>query len=190
MSHRILPAVLLAALMGMIVQTARADDAKAVRIAGQLTKVDGPRLTIASETDGKETTITCNDATQYRQDGNKVPLTLAAFKAGQKVRAYYRSADNVALTVILAQAGAGAGGDGKQVRLVGTLTKIAGNTITIKGDTDGQEIVLTCTDATRYGQDGSQTKITLGDFKVGQHVRTYYVAKDKTVGLLMMTNAA
>lgn len=187
MSHRILLAVLLATLMGMIVRTASADDAKPVRLAGQLTKIDGKNFTIASETDGKETTIICNDATQYRQDGSKDPVTLGTFKVGQKVRAYYRAADNVALTVILAQTTATTQPD-KPIRMVGNITKIDGTTLTIKG-LDGTEVAVTCNDATKYSQDGSTAKLTLDAFKVGQKVRTYYRIADKVVLNLIITTA-
>ena len=189
MTKRILLVVLLAGLMGLLVRTAGAADAAPARVAGQLSKIDGKNFTITGETDGKDTVITCNDATQYRQDGSKDPVTFDTFKVGQKVRAYYRAADNVAVTVILAAATATPPSDTKAIRLVGNITKIDGKALTITGDADGKDLVLTVTDATQYRQDGSTDKLTFDSFKVGDHVRVYYASKDNTIGDLILTKA-
>ena len=70
------------------------------RVAGQLTKIDGKTLTIT--TDGKETVITCNDATKIGRDGGKA--TFGDLQVGLPVRTYYSKSDNVASAVFIAKA--------------------------------------------------------------------------------------
>ena len=80
----------------------------AVRVAGQLTKIDGKALTITTTVSGlaRDTIITCNDATKFSRDGDKpgTQLKFEDLKVGQQVRAYYTKAENIALAVIIAAA--------------------------------------------------------------------------------------
>ena len=77
-----------------------------VRVAGQLTKIEGKALTITTTVDGvaNDTVVTCNDATKFARDGDKTPVTFNDLKVGQSVRSYYNKADNVAAAVIIAAA--------------------------------------------------------------------------------------
>ena len=87
-----------------------AEDAKPVRVAGQISKIEGKAVTITATVDNatKDTVITCNDATKYRRDGAPGSAPSNAkfedLQVGQQVRAYYTAADKIATTIIIANA--------------------------------------------------------------------------------------
>ncbi len=76
-----------------------------VRVAGQLTKIDGNALTITTTADNEttDTVITCNDSTKFSRDGAG-PVKFEDLQVDQPVRAYYTKTDNVAVAVIIAKA--------------------------------------------------------------------------------------
>lgn len=80
-----------------------AADAKPVRIAGQLTKIEGKVLTITDG--GKDTVVTCNDATKVKRDGQEAPAKFEDLQVGQHVRAYCTPTDHVAVNVFIFKAG-------------------------------------------------------------------------------------
>ncbi|MCY2931280.1 MAG: FecR domain-containing protein [Planctomycetota bacterium] len=80
-----------------------AADTKPVRIAGQLTKIEGKVLTITDG--GKDTVVTCNDATKVKRDGQEAPAKFEDLQVGQHVRAYCTPTDHVALHVFIFKAG-------------------------------------------------------------------------------------
>lgn len=102
---RTLAAILLIGLVGLaFTAAATAEDAKPIRIAGKLTKIDGKALTI-TEKEGKDTVVTCNDATKVHRDGDK-PDKQSKFedlKVGQQVRAYCNKADKVVVHMHIAK---------------------------------------------------------------------------------------
>ena len=104
MLRRTMLVALLVGLVGFVfTSVAAADETSPVRVAGKLTKIDGKALSIAAD-DGSDVTITVNDATKFRRDGDKdAAVTLADLQVGQSVRAYYNKADNVATAVIIAK---------------------------------------------------------------------------------------
>lgn len=103
--HRTNLVVVAAVLTGLaFAAVALAEDAKPVRIAGQLTKIDGMALTITDG--GKDTVVTCNEATKVNRDGNNTPLKFEDLKVGQHIRAYCTPTDHVALHVHIFKAGA------------------------------------------------------------------------------------
>jgi hypothetical protein len=102
---RTMPVILVIGLIGFsFTAAATAADTKPVRIAGKLTKIDGKALTITDK-DGKETVVTCNDATKVHRDGD-TPSKQAKFadlQVGQQVRAYCTKADKVVLGIHIAK---------------------------------------------------------------------------------------
>ncbi len=110
MSGRTISIALLIGLAAVALATAvLADDTKPVRVAGELTKIDGKSLTITTGTgaDAKSTVVTCNAATKISWDNKPgVPAKFKDLKVGQQVRAYCNQADNVALHVHIAKAAA------------------------------------------------------------------------------------
>ena len=108
MSSRTMLAAALSGLVGvMFLTAARADTdtRNAVRVAGQVTQIDGTMLTIAPAA-GEATVITCSAATRISRDGEKslVQAKFEDLQVGQQVRAYYSKADNAAAAVIIANA--------------------------------------------------------------------------------------
>ena len=103
--HRTSLVVVAAVLAGLAFSAlAGAEDTKPVRIAGQLTKIEGLALTITDG--GKDTVVTCNEATKINRDGNTTALKFEDLKVGQHVRAYCTPTDHVALHVHIFKAGA------------------------------------------------------------------------------------
>ena len=63
----------------------------------------------------------------------------------------------------------------QQTRLVGTLTAIAGNTLTIAGQNNSGNVTVTCNDSTKYRRDASpNTATAFSDLQVNQTLRVYY----------------
>ena len=79
-------------------------DGKTVRIAGELTRIDGKALAIGG------TVVTCNDATKVSRDGGG-QASFSDLQVGQQVRAYCTPSDLVAQTIHIA--GAAASGTAK-----------------------------------------------------------------------------
>lgn len=105
-SRTLFAATLIGLISVMLIPAARAETntQNALRVAGQVTKIDGKTLTIIA-TDGKDAVITCTDATKISRDGDKsiVPATFEDVQVGQSVRAYYSKTDNSAAAVIIAK---------------------------------------------------------------------------------------
>ena len=97
-------AVVVIGLVAFAFTAAGAADTKPVRIAGQLTKIDGMALTITDG--GKDTVVTCNDATKVNRDGDKTPGKFSDLQVGQHVRAYCTPTDHVVLHIFIFKAGA------------------------------------------------------------------------------------
>jgi len=91
---------MLIGFIGAMLMPAAQGETNAIRIAGQLTKIEGKVLTITA--DGKDTVITCNDATKIGRDGGKA--TFGDLQVGLPVRAYYSKTDSVASAVFIAKA--------------------------------------------------------------------------------------
>ncbi len=102
MCKRTVLALVLIGVIGFAFTAAASAADKPIRLAGKITKIDGKALTIS--VDGKETTITCNDATKFRRDGQSGASKFEDLQVGQSVRAYYLAADNTAQSVIIAKA--------------------------------------------------------------------------------------
>jgi len=104
MFKRMMMVALLVGLVGFVLATS-AVAADAVRVAGQLTKIDGNALTITTTADNEttDTVITCNDSTKFSRDGAG-PVKFEDLQVDQPVRAYYTKTDNVAVAVIIAKA--------------------------------------------------------------------------------------
>jgi hypothetical protein len=183
MSRRTLLVAFLIGLVGMVFAIpAMAQDSKnAIRIVGQLTKIEGKALTITDG--GKETVVTCNDATKVGRDSDKATLTFADLKVGQPVRSYYDKTNNIAIIVRIADAPTTTTAKPPPpTRIAGQLTKIEGKTLTITEG--GKETVVTCNDATKVIRDGDKTPAKFEDLQVGQSVRSYY--KDSIVLAIMI----
>ena len=103
LNHRTLLTALVIGLVAFAFTAAFAADAKPVRIAGQLTKIDGMALTITEG--GKDTVVTCNEATKINRDGSSTPLKFEDLKVGQHIRAYCTPTDHVALHVHIFKTG-------------------------------------------------------------------------------------
>ena len=173
MSRRTLLVAFLIGLVGMVFAIpAMAQDSKnAVRLVGQLTKIEGKALTITEG--GKDTVVTCNDMTKFGRDSDKATVKLEDLKIGQPVRTYYDKTTNVALIVRIADApGAAPIVKPPPTRVAGQLTKIEGKTLTITEG--GKETVISCNEATKFVRDGDKTPAKFEDLKVGQSVRSYY----------------
>jgi hypothetical protein len=93
--------VAVAVVLGLSAVLAAENAPTTVRVAGQLTKIEGKALTITA--DGKDTVITCTDATKFSRDGSGA-ARFEDLQVGQPVRAYYTAADNTAQAVIIAGA--------------------------------------------------------------------------------------
>jgi hypothetical protein len=182
-----------ATVVGLSAVLVAQDTAKA-RVAGQLTKIEGKALTITATVEGqaKDTVITCNEATKFSRDGAQgVTVTFADLKVGQSVRAYYTTADNIAMAVMIQQPAAPA--QPANVRIAGQLTKIDGKALTIAETVNSQtrETVITCNDATKFSRDGDKgATVTFADLKVGQSIRAYYTAADKIAVAVMIAGPA
>jgi hypothetical protein len=96
MFDRIMSVALLLGLAGFVASATAGD---AVRLAGELTKIDGKALTITA--DGKGTVVTCDDATKIGRGGGQA--TFADLRVGQSVRAYHSKSGNVAAAVFVAK---------------------------------------------------------------------------------------
>ena len=60
-------------------------------------------------------------------------------------------------------------------RLVGTLTAIAGQTLTIAGENNSGNVTVTCNDSTKYRRDAApHTATAFTDLQVNQTLRVYY----------------
>ena len=77
----------------------------AVRVIGQLTKIEGKKLTI-TDTAGQETVITCITATRFSQAGEKTvtPVKFEALKVGMQVSSYYSKDYKLAFAVTISTA--------------------------------------------------------------------------------------
>ena len=105
MMYRPILATLIIGLGGMMVAPAaraEADTNATLRVAGQLTKIDGHWLTIRTDT-GQETIIRYTEATKISRAGahSEVPLRYDGLKIGQQVRAYYSNNDKAVFGIII-----------------------------------------------------------------------------------------
>jgi hypothetical protein len=183
--------MLMAALVGLtgilFAAPANAADAQqAIRLVGQLTKIEGKSFTITDA--GKDTVVTCNEATRFGRDGDKVPAKLEDFKVGLPVRSYYDKTTNVAMVVMIVNPNV----PNPEVavppatRTAGQLTKIEGKAITV---TDaGKDVVITCNETTKFLRDGDSTPTKFEDLKVGQSIRSYH--KDNVATAVIIAKTA
>jgi preprotein translocase subunit YajC len=135
----------LAAVMGfVIVGSAFAAEGKGPGgrpTMGEITKIEGKVLTIKSAREGAEPqTVTCDDNTRITKEA---PAKLADLKVG----------DNVRITQ-------------GETRVSGEITKIEGNTLTIKSRR-GEDQTITVGDSATIMV---SVKATFEDLKVGQQV--------------------
>ena len=108
---------------------------------GEITKIEGKVLTVKSAREGAEPqTVTCDDNTQITKEA---PAKLADLKVGDRVR--------------ITQG---------EKRVSGEITKIEGNTLTIKSRR-GEDQTVTVDDNTTIL---ASVKATFEDLKVGQQV--------------------
>jgi hypothetical protein len=155
----------------------------AARVAGILAHIAGRVLTITEA--GKDTVITCNDATKYGRDGGG-QAGFEDLKVGQSVRAYV-TADNVALNVFIAKSASPpappepiqpAPSPQPTGRVAGVLTHVAGKALTIitVSETAATATVITCNDATKFYReaDGKRSAVSFDALQVGQPLRAYY----------------
>jgi hypothetical protein len=73
-----------------------------------------------------------------------------------------------------------------QVRLVGKLAKIDGNTLTIASTADdgSKDTVVTCNDATKVRRDADNATLKFVDLTVGLTVRVYYTKSNNIATLV------
>jgi hypothetical protein len=195
MSTRTMPLALMTGVMGLVFTTAAfAQNTNAVRVAGQLTKIDGKTLTIATTgAQPAETAITCNDQTKFVRDGEKAAATFADLQVGQPVRAYYTSSGKIALAVMIATPSSVPPPSAAVTRVAGQLTKIDGKALTIAtGENDSEATVVTCTDKTSFRREGdrSGTQAKFEDLQVGQAVRVYCTADKTALGVIIASAPA
>lgn len=107
MSKRAIVAALwvgVAGMAGMLTPNvwAESDTNATIRVAGQLAKIDGKMLTIAT-TEGREITLIYTGATKISRAGanSSQPLKYEDLKVGQQVRAYYSNYDKAVFGVII-----------------------------------------------------------------------------------------
>ena len=181
--------MLMAALVGLTgilfaAPANAADNQQAIRLVGQLTKIEGKSFTITDA--GKDTVVTCNEATRLGRDGDKVPAKLEDFKVGLPVRSYYDKTTNVAMVVMIVNPNAPKPtvAAPPAIRIAGQLTKIDGKALTITEG--GKDVVITCNEATKFHRDGDPTPTKFEDLKVGQSVRSYYNKADNVAGAVII----
>ena len=167
-----------------------------VRVAGQLTKIEGNALTIATAIGSalQETVVTCDGLTKFSRRGDKsTPAGFEDLKVGQSVRAYYDRTGNVALGVIIVEGAAPSPTPSPLLqanRVAGLVTKIDGKTLTLATAANGASstVVVTCNDATKFSRAGDKAQVTFADLKVGMLVRCYYGPGDNAALAVVLSS--
>ncbi|MEO5365872.1 MAG: hypothetical protein H7831_05865 [Magnetococcus sp. WYHC-3] len=108
MSSRSTLVAMIGLLGAIFMPVAQADDGTTndtIRIAGQITKIDGHALIIVSTT-GQETVLRYTEATKISREGktSAEPLRYTDIKVGQLVQAYYSNNDKAIFGIIIADA--------------------------------------------------------------------------------------
>lgn len=177
-------ALLLAAVGFVSVSPALGEGTKPEPIQGQLTKIDGKRLTVTSA--GAVVVVACDDQTKLSREA--APGTAAKFEdlqVGQMLKGYYRPADGVALAVVIA----GNGTLPKMIAFRGEVVSIEGSKLTITAA--GSTTIIACGDATKFTQEGGTPGgAKFGDVKVGQTVFGYYARADGIAKAVVIARTA
>ncbi len=146
-------------------------------VMGEITAVRGNQLTLKTM-DGKMATVTLNDKTAYRKDGQDAKQS--DFKVGDRIAVRGEQKDDGAWSAqtIITRSSPGLAalqeGMGKQF-IIGEIKSIDGLKLTILRP-DGQTQVIAVDESTSFRKDGQS--VTLGDFKVGDQVYGRGALKD------------